>query len=966
MRSFWLRQIPAATLLLAISCGDSSTGPEENKSTPPDQEETDSVAPEFAGVTAAELLDDGQVVLSWDSPGSDNETPRERLVYRAYASLDGAEIKFDEPVAISASGASELGVLGMPPTSEVSFVVRAVDEAGNEDDGTKSVKLTLPDARVPQFSGALEAAGVSRSELEISWEEGPADIDHYLVYHSPVPEIPFLGEPIEVKAGTTRLILDGLEEASDYHVTVRAVDADGRSDGNRRFIVGSTLDQTPPTFSGIEYAQAGGTNARLSWSAASDNVTLPGQLEYRIFVGPTADAIDFTTPLKTVIGDTTTVLSGLTPDTEYFFTLRAVDAQGNASTDETVLDTKTGPNADETAPVFAGITTLERVSSTSLRATWAAGTDNLTPQAALVYDIYVSLEEPKPGVTPASFTTAPGVTSFEIPALTPATFYYVAVRARDIAGLTDVNTKSLTTATKSDDDAPTFVGITSIKGLSATSLQVSWAEANDASPSNSLVYDIFLATTAGGQNFSFPTRSVKGLTSATFTGLSRDREYFAVVYVSDPDDNVNDTAKEASGSTLPDTTGPDLPSKPQASATSETSLNVSWVPAEDDSYDQSELRYLVQYRRKGTTTWLSAGALVAPPTLSRSITGLSVETTYEVRILPRDGEPNVGNPSPIAEVTTSSDATPPSAPTGLALNATTIYSGGYKNSVTVSWAASSDNITASSNLTYEICYSTLSTGCNSFSTLASTSAGQTSTTIFNLPWGTKYYFRVRAVDDAGNGAVSAVITDNGVPSNAVAPALAEWGSSLRVYPANASDAVFTNLRYQIDYLAYSINPSTNTSCTSAYVTGTTTGPIASEGWSRGDWSRDVTRNFGTNRVRVTAIDGFNNKSLIYSGYFYSNDAADAQAILEPLFNLNCTNQYCHDGVSYARWTITTALQNPSPVYSSLGPVVVPYSLSSRLFTRSADPGSSGMPLGADPVDGIVCNLRTWILAGAPN
>jgi uncharacterized repeat protein (TIGR03806 family) len=84
----------------------------------------------------------------------------------------------------------------------------------------------------------------------------------------------------------------------------------------------STLDTTPPTVPGTPNATAASsTQIDLSWTASTDAVGLSG---YRVFRNTAA------TPIATV---TATVYSdtGLAPSTAYSYTVRAVDAAGNAS-----------------------------------------------------------------------------------------------------------------------------------------------------------------------------------------------------------------------------------------------------------------------------------------------------------------------------------------------------------------------------------------------------------------------------------------------------------------------------------------------------------------------------------------------------------------------------------------------------------------------------------------------------------
>ena len=105
-------------------------------------------------------------------------------------------------------------------------------------------------------------------------------------------------------------------------------------------------DTTPPTVPANVLATAfSSTQINVTWSASTDNVGVAG---YRVFRNGTQ------------VGATTTALSysdtGLTPSTQYTYTVVAFDAAGNASapstgsTATTLTPDTTPPNVSITAP----------------------------------------------------------------------------------------------------------------------------------------------------------------------------------------------------------------------------------------------------------------------------------------------------------------------------------------------------------------------------------------------------------------------------------------------------------------------------------------------------------------------------------------------------------------------------------------------------------------------------------------
>ena len=97
---------------------------------------------------------------------------------------------------------------------------------------------------------------------------------------------------------------------------------------------------------------------------------------------------------------------------------------------------------------------------------------------------------------------------------------------------------------------PTFNGLNSAIVTGVDTLTLSWTAAtDDVSDSANIVYDIFQASTAGGQVFGTPTHTTAaGATSFNVTGLARDTDYFFVVRARDEagnsDTNTTETQKQ--------------------------------------------------------------------------------------------------------------------------------------------------------------------------------------------------------------------------------------------------------------------------------------------------------------------------------------------------------------------------------------------------------------------------------------
>jgi hypothetical protein len=103
---------------------------------------------------------------------------------------------------------------------------------------------------------------------------------------------------------------------------------------------------------------------------------------------------------------------------------------------------------DRIPPKFAGLKSAtacipgpigpERTSSYHL--SWEAAKDNVTPSKKIVYNVYQATTAGGEDFSKPTYTTAPGVTSFDTPQLPSDKYFYFVVRARDAAGNEDSNT----------------------------------------------------------------------------------------------------------------------------------------------------------------------------------------------------------------------------------------------------------------------------------------------------------------------------------------------------------------------------------------------------------------------------------------------------------------------------------------------------------------------------------------------
>lgn len=207
---------------------------------------------------------------------------------------------------------------------------------------------------------------------------------------------------------------------------------------------------------------------------------------------------------------------------------------------------------DQVPPAFAGAASTTAAPS-SVTVKWNAATDDHTDPTQITYLVYQATAAGGENFTSPSFTTAPGATSYTAGKLAVNTTYYFVVRAQDLAGNVDQNKVEVkaTTPANSDTQAPTFAGLTGATA-SGNSVTLTWSAASDnVSTAAQIVYLVYQATAAGGENYAAPSyTTAAGATSYTVTGLNPNTVYYFVVRAQDAAGNTTTTTLERSVMTV--------------------------------------------------------------------------------------------------------------------------------------------------------------------------------------------------------------------------------------------------------------------------------------------------------------------------------------------------------------------------------------------------------------------------------
>jgi fibronectin type 3 domain-containing protein len=277
--------------------------------------------------------------VSW-SPASDLVSPQSTLRYRVYRGTAAGTATLSAALATTAPGATSYDDTAAPQGQDY-YVVHAVDEAGNEDANTNEFS-TIFDYTAPAFGGAASVTAVSQGlpaqGLQVAWAPATDNVAAqgaitYQVFRSDTPgaEV-FSAAPLATTAaGATSYNDTSAVLSSRYYYVVRAVDALGNVDANTVEVTAPLEFNAPIFTAGVASAiEANPTSITLAWLDASDDVSAPAAIRYRVYRAVASGGQNFAAPVATTQqGVLSYTDSGLTIGIPYFYVVRAVDEAGN-------------------------------------------------------------------------------------------------------------------------------------------------------------------------------------------------------------------------------------------------------------------------------------------------------------------------------------------------------------------------------------------------------------------------------------------------------------------------------------------------------------------------------------------------------------------------------------------------------------------------------------------------------------
>ena len=257
-------------------------------------------------------------------------------------------------------------------------LVFAVAVVGPVAAGKKPPPPTTGDKTPPTTPTNLRATSVGQTSVTLAWDAS-TDNSGSVTY-----SVNKDGQGFTVPQGQTSYTIDWLSAGRTYTFYVTAVDRSLNTSGKSNILTVTTLADTvappAPTLSGHV---RGPSQIRLTWNRVDDDTSL--FVGYRIF----ANGVRVTEHLNWY-GETDVVLRHLAPSTTYTFTVKVLDASGNASTSNAVTLT-TEASSDVTPP--SAPTNVRIVGSNGCPeffVGWTQSIDDTDPQHLIEYEIYVN------------------------------------------------------------------------------------------------------------------------------------------------------------------------------------------------------------------------------------------------------------------------------------------------------------------------------------------------------------------------------------------------------------------------------------------------------------------------------------------------------------------------------------------------------------------------------------------------
>jgi chitodextrinase len=242
-----------------------------------------------------------------------------------------------------------------------------------------SVAAASRDRTPPTTPKNLRVTSLSHTSVTLAWDPSTDNSGSfsYNVYKD--------GQSFTVPQTRTTYTIDWLSPNRTYSFYVTATDKALNQSGKSNTVTVTTpRDTTPPTAPQLSGTVRGPSQVSLTWTQSTDDLE-----RWNIGYGIFANGVRVTEHVNWW-GVRTVVLRHLTPATSYSFTIQASDSNGNTSTSNAVTLT-TEASSDVTPPSApTNVRIVEDQGCGEVWVGWTQSTDDIDPQYAIEYEIYVN------------------------------------------------------------------------------------------------------------------------------------------------------------------------------------------------------------------------------------------------------------------------------------------------------------------------------------------------------------------------------------------------------------------------------------------------------------------------------------------------------------------------------------------------------------------------------------------------
>ena len=569
------------------------------------------------------------VTLSWVAPSANGSPILGYNLYQGTSAGGESSTALNGSTLISATTAT---VTGLTNAKTYYFVAKAVNAIGTSP--ASNEVWAVPAATVPG-APTLVVAVAGDISATVTWSApsspGGSNITRYTVLAHNLTAPPSGGQTCIWSSGPLSCLLTGLTNGDSYNFTVAATNSLGTGAVSNPSATVVPAPTAPSAPTGL-VATPGNTTVQLSWVAPSNGGSaITG---YNVFDSKTAGGENYKTPVNgtTLITTTGTTVTGLVNDTEYYFTVKALNAIGSSVPSSEVWAIPAGivPSAPRTVAATRGY------ESATVR--WAAPS-SLGGSAILRYNVTAADSTVSSrGGQSCVWTTGP--LSCVVSGLTDGDSYTFTLVATNSVGTSVASPASnVVVPAASAPEAP--VGLSVVPG-NAT-VQLSWSAPVD-NGSAIVGYNLYQGSSSGGESATPVNGSVLiTVPKVTVSSLTNGHTYY---YVAKAVNAAGTSAASNEVWAIPSPTVPSTPTNVTASPLGNESAVVAWTPPASMGGSAVTSYAVTAYLGTSAQASTSFGPTVTTGTVTNLIPGSAY--TFTVEALNASGASAPSAPSPAA------------------------------------------------------------------------------------------------------------------------------------------------------------------------------------------------------------------------------------------------------------------------------------------------------------------------------